>query len=265
MLMTAAHADILKKNYKEDEILVRGHLTDNYEYVDAYVERDFTIAEANSPIDDFGNFAETRLGARQNSEATIVYVRDITHIDVSPKQIVSETTSLIPFLEHDDATRAEMGSNMMRQAVPLVHSTAPIVGTGNELAFGLKSGYCVQAEHAGKVLGVDAKHVTVMYDNGEKKTFELLTFERSNHDLQIHQYPRVSHGQSFQAGDVLVDGHSMENGELALGHNLRVAYMPWNGYNFEDAVILNSRLVEEDFFTSVSINEYTLDVRETKL
>ena len=264
-LMTAAHADALKKNYKEDEILVRGYLTDEYEYVDAYIERDFTIAEANSPIDTHGNFAETRLGVRQNSEATIVYVRDITHIDVSPKQIVSETTSLIPFLEHDDATRAEMGSNMMRQAVPLVHSTAPIVGTGNELEFGYKSGYCVRAEHNGKVLGVDAKHVTVMYDNGEKKTYELLTFERSNHDMIIHQYPRVSHGQEFLAGDVLVDGHSMENGELALGHNLRVAYMPWNGYNFEDAVILNANLVEKDMFTSVSINEYTLDVRETKL
>lgn len=265
VLMTAAHADALKKNYKEDEILVRGYMTDEYEYVDAYVERDFTIAEANSPIDVHGNFSETRLGARQNSEATIVYVRDITHIDVSPKQIVSETTSLIPFLEHDDATRAEMGSNMMRQAVPLVHSTAPIVGTGNELEFGYKSGYCVRAEDNGKVLGVDAKHVTVMYDNGEKKTYELLTFERSNHDMQIHQYPRVSHGQSFLAGDVLVDGHSMENGELALGHNLRVAYMPWNGYNFEDAVILNANLIENDMFTSVSINEYTLDVRETKL
>jgi DNA-directed RNA polymerase subunit beta len=154
---------------------------------------------------------------------------------------------------------------MMRQAVPLVHSTAPIVGTGNELEFGYKSGYCVRAERNGKVLGVDAKHVTVMYDNGEKKTYELLTFERSNHDMIIHQYPRVSHGQEFLAGDVLVDGHSMENGELALGHNLRVAYMPWNGYNFEDAVILNANLVEKDMFTSVSINEYTLDVRETKL
>jgi DNA-directed RNA polymerase subunit beta len=158
-----------------------------------------------------------------------------------------------------------MGSNMLRQAVPLVHATAPIVGTGNELEFGYKSGYCVRAEDNGKVLGVDAKHVTVMYDNGEKKTYELLTFERSNHDMQIHQYPRVSHGQTFMAGDVLVDGHSMENGELALGHNLRVAYLSWNGYNFEDAVILNSRLVEQDYFTNVSINEYTLDVRETKL
>lgn len=264
-LMTAAHADALKKNIKEGEILVRGYMTDKYEYVDAYVERDFTIAEANSPIDKHGNFSETRLGARQNSEATLVYVRDITHIDVSPKQIVSETTSLIPFLEHDDATRAEMGSNMMRQAVPLVHSTSPIVGTGNELEFGQKSGYCVRAEHNGRVLGVDAKHVTVMYDNGEKKTYELITFERSNHDMQLHQYPRVGHGQEFLAGDVLVDGHAMENGELALGHNLRVAYMSWNGYNFEDAVILNSRLVENDMFTHVSINEYTLDVRETKL
>lgn len=265
ILMTAAHAETLKKNSKEADILVRGYLTDKYEYVDAYVERDFTIAEANSPIDIHGNFSDTRLGARQNSEATLVYVRDITHIDVSPKQIVSETTSLIPFLEHDDATRAEMGSNMMRQAVPLVHSTSPIVGTGNELEFGHKSGYCVRAEHNGKVLGVDAKHITVMYDNGEKKTYELITFERSNHDMQLHQYPRVSHGQEFLAGDVLVDGHAMENGELALGHNLRVAYMSWNGYNFEDAVILNSRLIENDMFTHVSINEYTLDVRETKL
>ncbi len=150
--MTKTHAELLKKNYKNDEVLVRGYVTDEYEYVDAYVERDFTIAEANSPIDEHGNFSQTRLGARQNSEATLVYVRDITHIDVSPKQIVSETTSLIPFLEHDDATRAEMGSNMMRQAVPLVRSSSPVVGTGNELEFGLKSGYCVQADHDGKVL-----------------------------------------------------------------------------------------------------------------
>jgi DNA-directed RNA polymerase subunit beta len=127
VLMKKEHAELLKKSYPEKDVLVRGYLTDRYEYVDAYVERNFTIAEANSPIDEFGNFAETRLGARQNTDATFVYVRDITHIDISPKQIVSETTSLIPFLEHDDATRAEMGSNMMRQAVPLVHSDAPIV------------------------------------------------------------------------------------------------------------------------------------------
>lgn len=264
-LMTKEHAELLKKNYTEHDVLVRGYLTDKYEYVDAYVERDFTIAEANSPIDMYGNFAETRLGARQNSEATFVYVRDITHIDISPKQIVSETTSLIPFLEHDDATRAEMGSNMMRQAVPLVRAQAPIVGTGNERAFGEKSGYCVIAEDDGEVLGVDAKHVTVLYDNGAKKTYELITFERSNHDMELHQYPRVSHGQRFQAGDVLVDGHSMQNGELALGRNLRVAYMPWNGYNFEDAIILNADIVEKEYFTHVSVAEYTLDVRETKL
>ncbi len=127
ILMTKSHAELLKKNYKQDTILVRGYLTDHFEYVDAYVERDFTIAEANSPIDTHGNFSQTRLGARQNSEANLVYVRDITHIDVSPKQIVSESTSLIPFLEHDDPVRAEMGSNMMRQAVPLVHATSPIV------------------------------------------------------------------------------------------------------------------------------------------
>jgi DNA-directed RNA polymerase subunit beta len=265
VLMKKEHAELLAKNYTELEVLVRGHLTDQYEYVDAYVERNFTIAEANSPIDVFGNFAETRLGARQNTDATFVYVREITHIDISPKQIVSETTSLIPFLEHDDATRAEMGSNMMRQAVPLVRSDAPIVGTGNERVFGEKSGYCIIAEEDGEVLGVDAKHVTVLYANGEKKTYELITFERSNHDMELHQYPRVSHGQKFLAGDVLIDGHSMENGELALGRNLRVAYMTWNGYNFEDAIILNADIVEKEYFTHVSIAEYTMDVRETKL
>lgn len=139
VLMKKEHAELLKKEYPETDVLVRGFLTNEYEYVDAYVEKKFTIAEANSPIDIYGNFEETRLGARQNSEATFVYVRDITHIDISPKQIVSETTSLIPFLEHDDATRAEMGSNMMRQAVPLVRAEAPIVGTGNERVFGEKS------------------------------------------------------------------------------------------------------------------------------
>jgi DNA-directed RNA polymerase subunit beta len=145
---------------------------------------------------------------------------------------------------------------MMRQAVPsFVHQHLSLVLVTKKYL--VKKWLLYSADFDGKE-PFDAKHITVMYNNGEKRTYELLTFERSNHDMQIHQYPRVSHGQEFRAGDILADGHSMEQGELALGQNLRVAYMPWNGYNFEDAVILNSRLVEQDYFTNVSINEYTL-------
>jgi DNA-directed RNA polymerase subunit beta len=194
-----------------------------------------------------------------------VYVKEVTHIDVSPKQIMSTSTALIPFLEHDAATRAEMGTNMMRQAVPLVRVQAPIVGTGSERMVGEGSGYVIQAKESGKVIGVDAKHISVLYDTGEKMTYELRTFERSNHDMIIHQRPRVSSGQTFARGSVLADGQSIDNGELALGSNLLVAYMPMEGFNFEDAIVISSRIIENDAFTSIHINEYPLDVRETKL
>lgn len=244
---------------------VRGFLTSDYEYVDAYQERKLVIAEANSETDEHGNFTETRIPARKNSEATSEYVREITHIDVSPKQIMSESTALIPFLEHDDATRAEMGTNMMRQAVPLVRAEAPVVGTGMERLIGEESGYVVKAEEDGEIIGVDAKHISVLYKSGKKATYELRTFERSNHDMLIHQKARVSSGQKITKGMILADGQSIQNGELAIGKNLTVAYMPWEGYNFEDAIIINARVMENDYFTSVHINEYVLDVRETKL
>jgi len=186
-------------------------------------------------------------------------------MDVSPKQTMSVETSLIPFLEHDDATRAEMGSNMMRQAVPLVRPQSPVVGTGMERIVGEGSGYVVIAEDDGEVLGIDAKHITVLYKSGEKKLFKLTTFSRSNHDMIVHQKPLCSSGQKFKKGDVLCDGHAIENGELALGRNLTVAYMPWKGYNYEDAIIISDTLVGNDAYTSVHIKEYSLDVRETKL
>lgn len=264
-VITAETAKKLAEGCSLEEIEVRGYLTDRYEYFDAYQERVLVIAEANAPVDEFGNFSDTRIAARRSSEPTSEYVREITHIDMSPKQIMSESTSLIPFIEHDDATRAEMGTNMMRQAVPLVHPESPVVGTGAERMIGEGSGYAIKAEDDGEVIGVDAKHITVIYATGKKHTYELRTFERSNHDMIIHQKPRVSTGQSITAGQILADGQSIDNGELALGRNLLVAYMPWNGYNFEDSIIISSRVMQEDFYTSVHINEYVLDVRETKL
>lgn len=264
-LITKTQAELLKEKIKAPTIEVRGFLIADYEYFDAYEERQLVIAEANSEVDEFGNFRETRISARKNFEATTEYVREITHIDVSPKQIMSESTALIPFLEHDDATRAEMGTNMMRQAVPLVRSEAPVVGTGMERLIGEESGYVIKAREDGEVIGVDAKHISVLYKDGEKALYELRTFERSNHDMILHQKSLVSSGQKITKGMILADGQSVDHGELAIGKNLTVAYMPWEGYNFEDAIIINSRVMENDYFTSVHINEYVLDVRETKL
>ncbi|MDD3646178.1 MAG: DNA-directed RNA polymerase subunit beta [Candidatus Gracilibacteria bacterium] len=263
--ITEKAAGELAKKIKAKEIVVRGFLGDKFDYFDAEQEKKLTIAEANTEVDEYGNFKNTRLGARNNSEPTLSYVKEITHIDVSPKQTMSIETSLIPFLEHDDATRAEMGSNMMRQAVPLVRPEAPIVGTGMERIVGEKSGYVVKALDDGEVIGIDARHISVLYKNGDKKLYELKTFDRSNHDMIVHQKPLVSSGQKIKKGDLLCDGHSMENGELALGRNLTVAYMPWKGYNFEDAIIISEKLVEKDAYTSVHIKEYSIDVRETKL
>ncbi len=264
-LMTQKDAEAVQKALSDKMINVRGFLAPNHDYFDAHQERVLTIAEAGTPVDSFGNFEDTRISARAWNEPTIAHINQITHIDVSPKQSMSVETSLIPFLEHDDATRAEMGSNMMRQAVPLVRTDSPVCGTGMERAVWEDSEYVVVAKDDGEILWVDAKHITVLYKNGEKVLHELVTFKRSNHDMILHQTPLVSHGQKIKKGDILVDGHSVENGELALGRNLTVAYMPWKGYNFEDAIIISEKLMKDDFFTSVHIKEYSLDVRETKL
>ncbi|MBP8016877.1 DNA-directed RNA polymerase subunit beta [Candidatus Gracilibacteria bacterium] len=263
--ITSEIAKELKEKYNQSEIFVRGFLVDKYEYFDGYQERVLTIAEANTATDKYGNFLETRISVRRNSEPLITHEKEITHIDISPKQIMSETTTLIPFLENDFATRAEMGTNMMRQAVPLIRSEAPIVGTGTERIIGEGSGYVIKAEDDGDVIGVDAKHISVLYKGGIKKIYELRTFEKSNADMLIHQRPLVSTGEKIKLGDILADGQSIDHGELALGRNLLVAYMPWGGYNFEDAIILSSKVMENDYYTSIHIGEYILDVRETKL
>ncbi len=264
-LISKKHAEIMQKLIKDKDIEVRAFLTKEYDYFDAHQERVLTIAEAGSDVDEHGNFMETRVSARVSNEPTIEHVNQITHIDVSSKQTMSIETSLIPFLEHDDATRAEMGSNMMRQAVPLIKTDSPVVGTGMERAVWEDSEYVIVAKDDGEVLGVDAKHITILYKSGEKILHELVTFKRSNHDMILHQTPLVSNGDAFKKWDILVDGHSVDNGELALGRNLKVAYMPWKGYNFEDAIIISEKLMKDDYFTSVHIKEYSLDVRETKL
>ena len=190
-LITPEVAKTIVKTVTSDMIAVRGFLSMDYQYFDAYEERSLVIAEANTPTDEYGNFIETRISARKASEATVAYVGEVTHIDISPKQLMSETTTLIPFLEHDDATRAEMGTNMMRQAVPLLRAEAPVVGTGMERMIGEGSGYVVKADMAGEVIGVDAKHISVIYENGKKITHPLMTFERSNSDMLIHQWAKV--------------------------------------------------------------------------
>jgi len=264
-LITEKNAKDIKSKVKAKEVEVRWFLGSKFDYFDAHQERALNIAEANTLTDDYGNFITTRISSRAGNEPTISYVREITHIDVSPKQTMSVETSLIPFLEHDDATRAEMGSNMMRQAVPLIRPKAPVVGTWMERIIWEWSGYVILAEDDGEIIWVDAKHITVLYKSWDKKLYELTTFARSNHDMIVHQIPLVSNGQKIKKGDILCDGHAVDNGELALGQNLTVAYMTWHGYNFEDAIIISSRLVEQDSFTSIHIKEYSIDVRETKL
>jgi len=263
--ITEKDAIILKENIASDMIEVRWFLTPEYDYFDAHQERVLVIAEANSEIDTFNNFTKTRLGSRSNSEPTLSYIREITHIDISPKQTMSIDTALLPFLEHDDATRAEMWTNMMRQAVPLIRPDSPVVWTGMEATVWEWTGYVIKATGDWEVIWVDAKHITVMYDSGEKVIYELRTFKRSNHDELIHQRPLVSHSQRFFAWDILADWQSIDKWELAIWKNLTVAYMTWKWYNYEDAIIINEKLMQNDVFTSLHIKEYSLDVRETKL
>lgn len=250
---------------KDKEIPVRPYLTDSVEYYDAEEELELVIAQANSDVDELNQFRQTRIPTRKKGEPVLTHVNDVTHIDISPKQIVSVTTSLIPFLEHDDNTRASMGSNMQRQAVPLVKPDRPVVGTGMEGTAAKNSGHVILAEANGEVSYVDGSLITVIYSNGKKVNYDLLTYQRSNQGTSLHQRPLVVSGQKVKKGEVLADGSSTDNGELALGQNLLVAYMSWEGYNYEDAVVISDRLVRDGIFDSVHIETYTIDVRDTKL
>ena len=244
-----------------------GKVTKRIHYLTATEEERFVIAQANAPLKDTGVFVNKRvLVRRAGGEVEYVVAKSVDYMDVSPKQIVSVSTSLIPFLEHDDANRALMGSNMQRQAVPLLTAEAPLVGTGVELRAAQDSGDMVVSSVAGEVVEISGDEIVVKAkDNNQKHTFALNKFHRSNQGTCMNHKTIVREGDKVKVGDVLADGPSTEHGELALGRNLLVAFMPWQGLNFEDAIIISQRLVKDDVLTSVHIEEHELDARDTKL
>jgi DNA-directed RNA polymerase subunit beta len=248
-----------------DEIRIRASVTNKIEYLDAYEEERLTIGQANVEIDDNGHFKEERTSVRVHGTPSIADAEEIDCIDISPKQIISVTTSLIPFLEHDDANRALMGSNMQRQAVSCIVPRSPIVGTGMEAKAARDSGQVIISEEDGEVVSVAGDKIVVQNEEGKKKEYSLLKFIRTNSGTAINQIPRVTRGQKVRAGDVLADGTSTENGELALGQNVLVAFLSWEGGNYEDAILLSSRLVHDDYYSSVHIEDFKIDIRDTKL
>lgn len=246
--------------------VVDGVVSDEIVYLTADEEDRHVVAQANSPIDADGRFVEPRVLVRRKAgEVEYVPSSEVDYMDVSPRQMVSVATAMIPFLEHDDANRALMGANMQRQAVPLVRSEAPLVGTGMELRAAIDAGDVVVAEESGVIEEVSADYITVMHDNGTRRTYRMRKFARSNHGTCANQCPIVDAGDRVEAGQVIADGPCTDDGEMALGKNLLVAIMPWEGHNYEDAIILSNRLVEEDVLTSIHIEEHEIDARDTKL
>ena len=268
-------------------VVKNGKVTNEVRYMPADEEEKYVVAQANTPINPDGSFKQDKVLVRRAPQAAsleqlkgmleaenffgattdilLVEPEKVDLIDVSPKQIVSVATALIPFLEHDDANRALMGANMQRQAVPLVRTEAPYVGTGIERKVASDGADLILATDDGDVTEVSGSQITVMYKTLGKRVYHLHKFRRSNHNTCVNQVPRVLEGQSVKKGDLLADGPSTDHGELALGKNLLVAFMPWEGYNFEDAIILSDRLVKDDVLTSIHIHEYVIDARDTKL
>ncbi len=245
-----------------------GHVSDEITYMTADEEDNYIVGQAVEPVDENGCLINARITARHRDEIVEVDRENVDYIDVSPRMMVSIATAMIPFLPNDDANRALMGANMQRQAVPLLRPHAPIVGTGMEHKICIDSEIVVLAEGDGVVTSVDARHVTVKYDNGETKDYKLTKYLRSNHTTCINQRPIVDVGERVHGGDdptVLADGPATDQGEIALGQNILVGFMTWEGYNYEDAVLLNERLVREDLYTSIHIEEYEIDARDTKL
>ncbi|MFZ5639647.1 MAG: DNA-directed RNA polymerase subunit beta [Bacillota bacterium] len=243
----------------------KGLVTEEIEYLTADEEDNYIIAQANVRLDEKGRFKETRVWARHGHDNLVVTVDRVDYMDVSPKQVVSIATALIPFLENDDANRALMGSNMQRQAVPLLRTDAPLVGTGMEYKAARDSGVVILTKKAGTIKRVTADEIEVANDDGTEDTYKLLKFTRSNQGTCMNQKPIVDKGQRVEAGTVIADGPSTDMGELALGRNVLVAFMPWEGYNYEDAILISEKLVKEDYFTSIHIEEYECDARDTKL
>ena len=251
--------------------VVDGKVTSEFRYISAMEEGRYTIAQANAELDKDGKFVGELIPVRRAGEIGLARPTDIEYVDVSPKQLVSVAAALIPFLENDDANRALMGSNMQRQAVPLLRAEAPIVGTGMEARVARDSGVTIVAKRAGVVDQVDATRIVVRADEaGDADVspvdiYALLKFQRSNQNTTVNQRPLVKVGDVVSRGDIIADGPSTEDGELALGRNVLVAFMPWNGYNFEDSILINERIVKDDVFTSIHIEEYEIMARDTKL
>ena len=246
--------------------VVKGRVTDQVDYLTADEEDEHVIAQANAPLTDDNHFAETRvLVRRRGGEVEYIIGDEVDYMDVSPRQMVSVATAMIPFLEHDDANRALMGSNMMRQSVPLMRAEAPLIGTGMEFRAAVDAGDVVTATKPGVVTEVSADEVKVMCDDGSYQTYSLSKFRRSNQGTSYNQKVVVSLGQKLEVGSVVADGPCTDNGEMALGKNLLVAFMSWEGHNYEDAIILSQRLVQDDVLTSIHIEEYEVDARDTKL
>jgi DNA-directed RNA polymerase subunit beta len=254
----------------------KGRVTDEIEYLSAIEGERFVIAQANSKLEGGGRLVSETVSARFGGDFITATPDKVEYMDVSPKQVVSVATALVPFLEHDDANRALMGSNMQRQAVPLIRTEAPLVGTGMEAVVARDSGYVVQAKRSGVVESVDATRIVVRTEPRKREegtrrgevlldVYELIKFQRSNQNTCINQKPVVRVGQPVKRGQVLADGPAMDQGELALGQNVLVAFMPWGGYNFEDAILINEKLVREDAFTSIHIEEFEVEARDTKL
>ena len=252
--------------------IIDGKVTDDIEYMSAINEADFIIAQASASVDKKGFLSEELVSVRYQGEFSLKAPNEIHYMDVSPQQVVSVAAALIPFLEHDDANRALMGSNMQRQAVPTLKAEKPLVGTGFERFVASDSGVCVVAKRGGEIESVDASRIVVRVNSDEVETgdagvdiYNLTKYTRSNQNTCINQCPIVSLGDSVSRGDILADGPSVDMGELALGQNMRIAFMPWNGYNFEDSIMISERVVQEDRFTTIHIQELTATARDTKL
>ncbi|MGH3759029.1 DNA-directed RNA polymerase subunit beta [Actinophytocola sp.] len=246
--------------------VIEGQVTDQIDYLTADEEDRHVIAQANAPLDEAGHFAEDRVLVRKKGgEVEFIEPFGVDYMDVSPRQMVSVATAMIPFLEHDDANRALMGANMQRQAVPLLRSESPLVGTGTELRAAVDAGDVVVAEKNGVVEELSADFITVMADDGGRRTYGLHKFRRSNQGTCVNQRPIVADGDRVLAGQVIADGPCTENGEMALGKNLLVAIMPWEGHNYEDAIVISQRLIQDDVLTSIHIEEHEIDARDTKL
>ena len=242
-----------------------GTVLNEVEYMTADVEDNYVVAQANEPLDENGRFINAKLTARHRENFLEVATTEADYMDVSPRMLVSVATAMIPFLENDDANRALMGSNMQRQAVPLLKTDSPIVGTGMEYKAAVDSGTVVLAKRAGTVTQMDAKTIAITTPDGEVDTYELIKFMRSNQGTCINQRPIVAIGQEIEAGEVIADGPATANGEISLGKNALIGFMTWEGYNYEDAVLINEKLVRDDVYTSIHIEEYEIEARETKL